>query len=397
MNIKVRHHILVLAWAARQPGSKLPCDSTPCFPGSRWRSSPSTHRSRTSCPCAVSWPRRRFLTLAGSYLFTNWALFTRLTDIGVEKSACWCSAARKSVGPCAAPPRQWIDFSVFSPTSASTKLRKQCLTSGSLFPATCFTRPVLKVPGSGCFCALWVFELFFSTLCVYSRWPGISRVSFVKASPGFLKPATIYLWKVMAERGALSLLSLLCLTFLHTETTAAKHVDKGTCLQHNAALLYLCSFSSQCEKLSSVVSRVRGQETHGMRVSRNQTWQLIVPSSGQPLFHHLDKFKSGLLFSWQAHTQPLYPGKKHASLPCPLYVFYVTGLVFPCMLWMDSQTRIILSFVDLKSQTTHVFVELQSTMRICLLGSVVRNVNRMAGTWMWEHIQCEESLVFTVR
>lgn len=28
----------------------------------------------------------------------------------------------------------------------------------------------------------------------------------------------------MAERGALSLLSLLCLTFLHT---AAKHVDKG--------------------------------------------------------------------------------------------------------------------------------------------------------------------------
>ncbi|TKS69553.1 hypothetical protein D9C73_003618 [Collichthys lucidus] len=30
----------------------------------------------------------------------------------------------------------------------------------------------------------------------------------------------------MAERGALSLLSLLCLTFLYTETTAAKHVDK---------------------------------------------------------------------------------------------------------------------------------------------------------------------------
>ncbi|XP_078030132.1 neogenin 1a isoform X15 [Epinephelus lanceolatus] len=31
----------------------------------------------------------------------------------------------------------------------------------------------------------------------------------------------------MAERGALSLLSLLCLTFLYTETTAAKHVDKA--------------------------------------------------------------------------------------------------------------------------------------------------------------------------
>lgn len=35
----------------------------------------------------------------------------------------------------------------------------------------------------------------------------------------------------MAERGALSLLSLLCLTFLYTETTAAKHVDKGKCPQ----------------------------------------------------------------------------------------------------------------------------------------------------------------------
>ncbi|XP_060886696.1 neogenin 1a isoform X18 [Labrus mixtus] len=36
----------------------------------------------------------------------------------------------------------------------------------------------------------------------------------------------------MAERGALSLLSLLCLTFLfHTETTAAKHVDKGSAAQ----------------------------------------------------------------------------------------------------------------------------------------------------------------------
>nr|XP_020461414.1 neogenin-like isoform X1 [Monopterus albus] len=35
----------------------------------------------------------------------------------------------------------------------------------------------------------------------------------------------------MAERGALSLLSLLCLTFLQTETTAAKHVDKGSAAQ----------------------------------------------------------------------------------------------------------------------------------------------------------------------
>ncbi|KAM6950489.1 neogenin 1a isoform 5-T5 [Lycodopsis pacificus] len=35
----------------------------------------------------------------------------------------------------------------------------------------------------------------------------------------------------MAERGALSLLSLLCLTFLYPETTAAKHVDKGSAAQ----------------------------------------------------------------------------------------------------------------------------------------------------------------------
>lgn len=35
----------------------------------------------------------------------------------------------------------------------------------------------------------------------------------------------------MAERGALSLLSLLCLTFLYTETTAAKHVDKASAAQ----------------------------------------------------------------------------------------------------------------------------------------------------------------------
>ncbi|XP_008402952.1 neogenin 1a isoform X18 [Poecilia reticulata] len=35
----------------------------------------------------------------------------------------------------------------------------------------------------------------------------------------------------MAERGALALLSLLCLTFLFTETNAAKHVDKGSAAQ----------------------------------------------------------------------------------------------------------------------------------------------------------------------
>lgn len=50
----------------------------------------------------------------------------------------------------------------------------------------------------------------------------------------------------MAERGALSLLSLLCLTFLHPERAAAKHVDKGKGFLRTAAsplgsVCYSCS------------------------------------------------------------------------------------------------------------------------------------------------------------
>lgn len=44
----------------------------------------------------------------------------------------------------------------------------------------------------------------------------------------------------MAERGALSLLTLLCLTLVSTENTAAKHVDKGKGCFH--VVLSLLSF-----------------------------------------------------------------------------------------------------------------------------------------------------------
>ena len=94
---------------------------------------------------------------------------------------------------------------------------------------------------------LWTF---LPPLCISRRRPGIVRISFfflsffLKSSPGFLKPAKIYSWKVMAERGALSLLSLLCLTSLYTETTAAKHVDKGKTLTDTAAVLMcVCGFT----------------------------------------------------------------------------------------------------------------------------------------------------------
>lgn len=59
----------------------------------------------------------------------------------------------------------------------------------------------------------------------------------------------------MAERGALSLLSLLCLTFLHT---AAKHVDKGkgflrTAASPVASVCYFCApiEGGKCGEMSS--------------------------------------------------------------------------------------------------------------------------------------------------
>lgn len=120
--------------------------------------------------------------------------FTRSADLGGLKSA-----RRSGFRPCAARWWPWINSTVisppFSPTSASTKLRIRSLTCGS-FPASCFTRPVRKVPGPRCSFTFVDFELF-PHLCLFSGGSrGIFfflRISFFKGSPGFLKPAKIHL------------------------------------------------------------------------------------------------------------------------------------------------------------------------------------------------------------
>lgn len=87
----------------------------------------------------------------------------------------------------------------------------------------------------------------------------------------------------MAERGALSLLSLLCLTSLYTETTAAKHVDKGKTLTDTAAVLMcVCGFTPL-----TYLHRVElgGIETNGMlALIRRVARRLILPCVGQILF-----------------------------------------------------------------------------------------------------------------
>lgn len=60
----------VWIWPART-GSQDPhlgASPRPVFRGAARRSSPSARRSLTSCPCAESWSRRRFLLLSGSFL-----------------------------------------------------------------------------------------------------------------------------------------------------------------------------------------------------------------------------------------------------------------------------------------------------------------------------------------
>lgn len=122
--------------------------------------------------------------------------FTRSADLGGLKSA-----RRSGFGPCAARWWPWINSTVislpFSPTSASTKLRIRSLTCGS-FPASCFIRPVIKVPGPRCSFTFVDFELFFPHLCLFlggSREIFFLRISFFffKGSPRFLKPAKIHL------------------------------------------------------------------------------------------------------------------------------------------------------------------------------------------------------------
>lgn len=143
-------HILAFAWAQRSgPWSKPLWDSTPCFPGSPWRSSPTTRCS--------SYVQSAISELAAAEISPSaWILSFTPTELFLVFCALGKCRERYSGRVCAescanlsetAPPWQWIDFSGFfpSPTSASIKLRKQCVTCGSLLPATCFIRPVLKV------------------------------------------------------------------------------------------------------------------------------------------------------------------------------------------------------------------------------------------------------------
>lgn len=70
--------------------------------------------------------------LQPSPLFSS---FTRLTDFGVVKSARRCSQSHASLFfcPCAAPPWQWIDFSVFFSDLCLDQVEKTVsLTCGSL-------------------------------------------------------------------------------------------------------------------------------------------------------------------------------------------------------------------------------------------------------------------------
>lgn len=150
---EIPHHILFFAWT--HTGSKLPCDSTPCFPGSRWRSSPSTRCSFTSRPWAVRWPRRRFLLLVGSYLFHHQLILVfSVLDIywSSEVGALVLSRPQNvSSLRCASVVMDW--FQCFFTDLCLDQVEKTVsLTCGSLFPATCFIRPLLKVPGSGCLC-----------------------------------------------------------------------------------------------------------------------------------------------------------------------------------------------------------------------------------------------------
>lgn len=236
-------HIFVFASAHRQTGSKLPCDSTPCFPGSRWRSSPSTRCSLTSRPWAVRWPRRRFLLLVGSYFSPTepFLVFYALDSFWSRKvGAVVLSRSQTFLSmQCVSVAMDWFQ-GFFSDLCLDQVEKTVSLTCGSL--SSYMFHPVS-------FKSTWL-QMFLHILglwtppplCIFWRWPGILRISFfLEASPGFLKPAKIYLWKVMAERGALSLLSLLCLTFLSAETTVAKHVDKGKCLTHCELL---CSMSA---------------------------------------------------------------------------------------------------------------------------------------------------------
>lgn len=163
------HRILVFAWAHGQPRSKLPCDSTPCFPGSRRRSSPSARCSSyvpfvsSKLAAAAISPSVRILSHPplteprGDFLqfFFLFCLFTRRLHFGVVKSMRRCCAAHKSSAPCASVAMDWFFSPPFSSCRSLPRTSWENSPSSNLrlafSPATCFTRPLWKVPASRCF------------------------------------------------------------------------------------------------------------------------------------------------------------------------------------------------------------------------------------------------------
>lgn len=117
-----------------QPGSSLPCEFTPCFPGRRRRSSPSARRSLTS-------PREQRAGRGGDFSLCSdpasepvWSLSDApggLWSGGV--GARWHASSFRGDGLISAG---FFFLSSSSPTAASIKLSKQSpVTCGSLLPS----------------------------------------------------------------------------------------------------------------------------------------------------------------------------------------------------------------------------------------------------------------------
>lgn len=154
---EIPHRILDFAWAHRRPGSKLECDSTPCFPWSRWRSSPAFNTLLSYVPSVNSELAAVEISPSGrDLIFSPTELFLVFSALDIY----WGSKVSASVLSrlqiflslcCASVAMDWFRC-FFSDLCLDQVEKTVSLTCGSLFPATCFTRPVLKVPGSGCFC-----------------------------------------------------------------------------------------------------------------------------------------------------------------------------------------------------------------------------------------------------
>lgn len=152
-------HILAFAWAQRSgPWSKPLWDSTPCFPGSPWRSSPTT-RCSSYVPSAIS-------ELAAAEISPSaWILSFTPTELFLVFCALGKCRERYSGRVCAescanlsetAPPWQWIDFSVFFsfPNLCLDQVEKT-VCNLRLSPSSYMFHPASfksSLPGSGCSC-----------------------------------------------------------------------------------------------------------------------------------------------------------------------------------------------------------------------------------------------------